>query len=160
MIRMASMADLEVLVDLNRHGHDVHRQRDPGRFKPWNREATREATREALAKSLEKPAYHTLLAVEDGAARGYCMAFERVVPESPFRYGYRSLFMDQLVVVPDYRMQGLGNALIKAFESLAKARQLDVLELNCWSLNTEAQNLYDRRDYRALSSLLVKNLLV
>lgn len=154
MIEIRLCKDVDTLADLNRFGHGIHHQKEPGRFKPYDKDAVVQA----LQNSLAKPTYHSLVAYSEQRPVGYAIAFERIVPENPFRYAYRSLFIDQLVVDPAFRSQGIGARLIQGLEDIAKEKLLDVLELNCWSLNTEAMAFYERMGYRTLSSVMVKEL--
>lgn len=63
-----------------------------------------------------------------------------------------------IYVVPDYRRQGIGSALMQTAENYAKARGDRHITLQVFSTNKIAQTLYHQRDFQPHSLLLRKPL--
>ena len=79
----------------------------------------------------ERPAFHVLLAEEDGAAIGFAFYF---FSYSTWR-GRRRLFLEDLFVVPEKRGQGVGRALMQelAREALAAGCASFVWQVLDWN---------------------------
>jgi len=74
--------------------------------------------------------------------------------EEPVEYA----FISDLVVLPAYRGQGLGHALLQRAEEHARSQGATSLELQVLAKNENALQLYDRYGFRAYHLLLKKNL--
>lgn len=69
---------------------------------------------------------------------------------------YSHIFL--LYVMPDYRRQGIGTALMRHAENWARARGDRQIGLQVFESNQPALNLYDQLGYQTHSFLMVKPL--
>lgn len=74
--------------------------------------------------------------------------------EEPSEYAYIS----DLVVLPAYRGQGLGQRLLQKAEAHARGQGAAALQIGVLAANTGAVNLYQRQGFRAYEVLLTKSL--
>jgi GNAT superfamily N-acetyltransferase len=154
MTTICACNDIEILTDLNKYGHDHHQVREPQIFKPFDRVAVADA----LLELIEKPNYYSYVAYNGKIPVGYIIIFERYFPENKFRYGYKSIFIDQFAVIPEYRKKGIGSLLLKKIEEIAEEKHVDKIELNCWDINHEAIRLYKKNKYKTLYTYYVKEI--
>ena len=57
------------------------------------------------------------------------------------------LYVEQLVVLEEYRGKGLGKKLMEEAKQIAKENGCDRIELNCWLFNENALNMYEHIGY-------------
>ena len=94
-------------------------------------------------KMLADPAATIYIAEEDSQALGYifCNLIER--PETPFTYPNRFLHIDQISVRPDAQGHGVGTALMKQVEKLARELGVSKIQLDSWDFNTKAHAFFE-----------------
>jgi len=56
--------------------------------------------------------------------------------------------VEELSVLPTFRRQGIGTALMEAAETWAKQKGVDQMQLSVWAKNTEAIHLYEELGYQ------------
>jgi ribosomal protein S18 acetylase RimI-like enzyme len=74
--------------------------------------------------------------------------------EEPAEYA----FISDLVILPAYRSQGLGRALLQTAEEYARRHEATSLKLEVLAKNEGALSLYQRHGFSAYHLLLVKSL--
>jgi len=81
-------------------------------------------------------------------AIGYvlCKLIER--PENPFTFAMRSLLVEHISVRPAARGKGVGTALIKQAEMLAKRLAVQRIQLDSWDFNTDAHAFFERLGFQ------------
>jgi len=84
---------------------------------------------------------YRVIAASDGAAMVGALGYRLT---DDLRWG-RSLFVDDLVVLPDRRGQGIGAALMRAAEETAAAEGCDALRLCSGLDRTAAHRFYEAR---------------
>jgi ribosomal protein S18 acetylase RimI-like enzyme len=84
-----------------------------------------------LEAFLADPRHLMILAVDDGTVVGMASAFEYVHPDKR-----PQLFINEVGVAPDYRMQGIGRRLVESLVAQAKDRGCNY----AW-LGTDADNV-------------------
>ncbi len=57
------------------------------------------------------------------------------------------LYVDQLVILEQYRGKGLGKKLMDEVKKIAKENNCDRIELNCWLFNENALAMYEHIGY-------------
>lgn len=57
------------------------------------------------------------------------------------------LDVDQLIILEQYRGQGLGKMLMDEARKIALENECDRIELNCWLFNENAINMYEHIGY-------------
>lgn len=66
-------------------------------------------------------------------------------------YDGQVALLDELYVVPDRRDQGIGSALIARLLDIARARDIDLIEINVDEGDVDAQRFYERHGFTAAS---------
>lgn len=62
-------------------------------------------------------------------------------------YAGRVALLDELYVVPHLRGRGIGSAVIAALLSVARGRDVDLVEINVDEGDTDAQRFYERHGF-------------
>lgn len=62
----------------------------------------------------------------------------------------------RLMVHPRHQGQGLASALMDHAEDLARSRGYEAIHLDCFSRNPQALNLYRRRGYREVGTVMLR----
>lgn len=93
---------------------------------------------------LADPTTRIYIAEEEQRAIGYifCKLFER--PEGPFTYASRFLQIEHISVRPEAQQNGVGTALLKQVEKLARELGVTKIQLNSWDFNTKAHTFFER----------------
>jgi GNAT superfamily N-acetyltransferase len=120
-------------------------QSTPGREEREKRESmekkvetlTEDSLRDALFS--EPPAAHTILAFDDGKPTGYVTYYCSFASS----VGRRGLWLDDVYVVPDYRGQGVGKALMTYLADLAVRNKCERFEWMALVWNRSAIGLYE-----------------
>ncbi|RZJ66658.1 MAG: GNAT family N-acetyltransferase [Flavobacterium sp.] len=73
-------------------------------------------------------------------------------------YSGKQLEVDNVVVLENYRSQGIGTILFDHIENWAIKNDCNTVELNTFLKNTRSHNFYENRDYEALGYHYVKKL--
>jgi len=96
-----------------------------------------------------RPRFESWLAFWTGVSRpiGYAVIFESY---STFRAS-PTLYLEDVFVLPDYRGQGVGSALLRHCIRLAHDRGCARMEWTCLDWNTSAQAVYEDLGARHLS---------
>jgi GNAT superfamily N-acetyltransferase len=83
------------------------------------------------------------IAEENGEALGciVCKSMERT--ENPFTYSIRYLLVDQISILPNARGRGVGTALMKKAEALARELDVQKIQLDSWDFNIKAHAFFD-----------------
>jgi GNAT superfamily N-acetyltransferase len=97
---------------------------------------------EALAGAIGDDAAAVFVAEEDGEPVGVCTAY---LDLNSVRFGLRC-WVEDLVVHPGSRSQGVGGRLLDAALEWAREHGATHLELDTGLARTEAQRFYERRD--------------
>ncbi len=103
-----------------------------------------------------RPRYEAFLAFPEGMASpiGYAFIFETY---STF-LALPTLYLEDLFVLPDYRRQGVGGALLKFLIGLAQERGCGRMEWTCLAWNTNAQAVYEKLGAQAMDEWLMYRL--
>jgi ribosomal protein S18 acetylase RimI-like enzyme len=147
-IRKATSEDALLLSDLSRDVQSLHAQNYADIFKiPQSADFAISFFDEMLAD----PAVSIFIAEENGEAIGYilCKLIER--PENPFTFAMRSLLVEHISVHPAARGQGVGTALMKEAEMLAKELAVQRTQLDSWDFNTDAHAFFERLGFQKFS---------
>ena len=79
-------------------------------------------------------------------------------PQSLFTHAHRRLFIEHLVVDPDWRRAGIGAGLMQYAEDRAAALGIGELRLGVWAANAPAQAFFAGAGYQPLNMVCVKRL--
>ena len=93
---------------------------------------------------LADPMISIFIAENDEGPLGYilCKLIER--PENPFTFAMRYLLVDQVSVRPEEQGKGIGAALLKQAEVLARELNVSRIQLDSWGFNTEAHGFFEK----------------
>ena len=147
-VRKATSEDALLLSDLSRDVQSLHAQNYAGIFKiPHSPDFAISFFNEMLAE----PAVSIFIAEENGEAIGYilCKLIER--PENPFTFAMRFLLVEHISVRPAARGRGVGTALIKRAEMLAKELAAERIQLDSWDFNANAHSFFERLGFQKFS---------
>jgi ribosomal protein S18 acetylase RimI-like enzyme len=143
-IRNASDADLDAIIALNALVQRQHAKALPDLFKtPTEPQQTRSAFRGFLADS----ASLTLLAENEQPA-GYLWAQFQNRQDGWARFAVRLLYIQHIVVAPNFRRRGIGSLLLNKAIEIAQRKGVERLELDVWSFNGDAKRFYERHGFK------------
>jgi GNAT superfamily N-acetyltransferase len=75
-----------------------------------------------------------------------CKLIERL--ESPFTFAARTLLIDQISVHPSTRGKGVGAALMKQADALAKELNVQRIQLDSWGFNLNAHAFFEHLGFQ------------
>lgn len=142
-MEICEVHDSTVLAALNEEVQSLHHELYPEIFKPYNQTQVAEFFQEVLLQDNVT----AFVAKENGLTLGYVLLFAQSVAENPFQYERRFLLLDQIVVSTSNRNQGVGALLLDKTFAFAKSLNLEVVELNHWTLNESARNFFNRHGF-------------
>ena len=153
--RPATPSDSAILSSLNMDVQRLHAQNHPDVFKMPESE---DFAASFFEEVLSDPLFRTFIAEEDGNAVGYivCKLVER--PENPFTFAARTLLVDQISVRPEARKKGVGEALLKQAEILARELNVKRIHLDSWDFNLSAHAFFERVGFQKFSFRFWKHL--
>jgi ribosomal protein S18 acetylase RimI-like enzyme len=154
-IRQATPTDSLVLSSLSMDVQSLHAEHHPDIFKvPQSEDFAKSFFDEALADLTTR----IFIAEHEGEALGciLCKLIER--PENSFTFAMRFLIIDQISVHPATRGQGVGTALIKQVEVLAKTMDVQMIQLNSWDFNVDAHRFFERNGFTKFNYRFWRNL--
>lgn len=67
---------------------------------------------------------------------------ERVIPDDGVKVPKKTLFVDTMAVLEEYRGKGVGHALFDALKEIAKQKNCEGIELQVNAKNENARNMY------------------
>lgn len=130
-IREGTIEDLDKgLLDVFIKGYRFHQNGRPDIFA----NLSDENLKEDLIKNLEN--LSTLVITDNKKVVGY-VSYEIKEKHS------KKLYVDQLVIIEEYRGHGLGKKLMDKVKDIGIRNNCDRIELNCWIFNTNALAMYE-----------------
>ena len=98
------------------------------------------------------------IAEENGEALGciVCKSMERI--ENPFTFAMRYLLVDQISVRPAAQGKGVGAALLKQADVLAREWNVFRIQLDSWGFNTKAHAFFEKMGFEKFNHRFWKNL--
>ena len=131
VIKEASIEDINNgLLEVYIEGYRYHQNGRPDIFI----NVSNDTLKEDLIKGFEEFKY--LIAIENEKVVGY-LAYKIKVKHS------KKLYVDQLIVTEENRRKGIGKKLMDYAEQIANKENCDRLELDCWTFNKNALNMYE-----------------
>jgi len=146
-IRQADIRDSLLLSSLTTDVQRLHAENHPEIFKmPQSDDFAVTFFDERLAD----PLIRIFIAEEDEQALGcmLCKLIER--EENPFTFAMRYLMVDQISVKPEAQGIGVGKALIKQAEGLAKEWNVSRIQLDSWGFNTNAHAFFEKMEFEKI----------
>jgi diamine N-acetyltransferase len=141
VVRLATMADAELVSQLNADVQGLHAAALPWRFKPPGSRTFQPADAEAL---LRKPEHYVFIAEIASASAGYAHAEIVRRVETAFHFAHAMIHLHAISVRPDYRRQGVGNALLVAVRAAGREEGISLLSADVWTFNETARAFFRR----------------
>ena len=154
-IRKATTTDSLALSRLSRDVQSLHAQNHAEIFKlPETDDFAVSFFNEMLAD----PAVHIFIAEDDGNAMGniICKVVERL--DNPFTFAAKILHIDQISVRPEMHGRGIGAALLKHAELLARELKAERIILDSWDFNLGALAFFERMGFQKFNFRFWKHL--
>ncbi|MBY7785236.1 GNAT family N-acetyltransferase [Vibrio fluvialis] len=154
MIREAEMRDLDTLVNLfiveNRHNANLA---------PENVRVTNDVLSEQELRDIILDEKQLLLVGErEGMITGALLGSITNVRERRWTPSNCYAYVEELVVDPSSRRQGVAQELMACFEAWASSQSASSIDLHVWSNNREALGFYDKSGFKTKQHLLSKKL--
>lgn len=153
VITIVIKKDAGVIARLNEHVHQPHHLRQPAIFAPYYYNKALKVIQLLLAKDNS----YGLIAYQGGEPVGYAIVMRHDHQQGFFQLGYRTLFIDQMAVKPDYQGQGVGEKLIETVVELGRKEGIKRIELNVWTDNQGAVKFYDRCGFRKFTQNMYRD---
>lgn len=141
-IRRARMEDYAQLRALMAMDFEFHRGARPDYFKP-----SADYRKAELEELLDAPQSIAWVAALDGRVVGLCFGRIRRTQENEFCRAREIAFIEDIVVQPEFRGQGIASALLERARAQAKAAKVEGMELCAWAFNEAALRLYARAGF-------------
>lgn len=120
--------------------HRLHQEARPDLFRP----AEHPFSREFFEKQLESPNVNLLLAEIEGRPAGMCVFELDENPLDPLLTSMKRAYINDIVVAEEYRRLGVGTALYRETERIAKSCGAKQIFLTVWAFNEAAQRFYEK----------------
>ncbi len=154
-IRLAGLDDFETYIRLYLRINDEHAAAHPELFRPTQLSPH---TREEFAALLADPAHGIFVAELEGRSVAFVHIVVRDALPLPILTPRRFAVIDAISVDPACQRQGMGRALMDHAESWARTQGVQEVELNAFSFNRAALQLYAELGYHPLSQRMRKPL--
>ncbi len=136
-IKIIETTDTELLATLNHDVQEIHAEIEPAIFKKYSKDEMKKLFNEALAENIK-----SYLAYWGDEPAGYLLISVMKYPETPFRYEYSVLFIDQICVAKKFKGKNIGKELINKAKSLANEQGFKRIELDFWCKNSNAGQFF------------------
>jgi ribosomal protein S18 acetylase RimI-like enzyme len=140
-IKKATPDEIPDIVFLNSFVQGIHVEQYPDIFKPLGNH--KEITK-FFEFVLSKEQNCLLLAYMENTPVGYLWAAFEQKPENPFIYEQNQVYIHHIAVHDQYRCQGVGQALFRELERIAKEKGINQFALDTWEFNKNAQKFFEK----------------
>ena len=151
-MNISQTKDFELLARLNHHVQDLHAKRNPEYFKPYQHREVRDTFRYLVRQN----EFVFLLLEDHDEPIGYAWLELRTYPENPFMKSYRSVYVHQIGLTEDQKKKGYGTALMEEVYNVAKEHGIELVELEYWSGNKEAQQFYRKLNFERSREVMMR----
>jgi diamine N-acetyltransferase len=144
MFSIEPCRDAHLLAQLNEEVQRLHHVMRPDIFKAWNAESITEA----FDKMLNSTAFLAYVAYFEGRAVGYVLLRLSGSAENAFSYALRFIYLDQILVMEEFRGKGIGKALLRQVYDLARQEGIHLVRLDHWTDNAGAKEFFGKNGFR------------
>lgn len=137
-LRRANGDDAQTLAVLAQSVHELHVAAVPHHFKPVDSEPFADWYRALLARDDVR----AWIAFSGDVPVGYAVAIAYSRPENLLALARSYSELDQIGVLPSFRMKGVARALVEMVLEDARARGIRDVELSSWSFNQDAHKAF------------------
>lgn len=154
MVSISETKDAGLLALLNEEVQNLHSELYPEMFKPYDKVAITTA----IGRFLNEDYCRAFVAYDSEIPVGYALFFIREVNENAFQFASKTLYLDQIAVLSQYRNKGIGELLMDQAEILANQLSISKIELDHWSTNTVAAKYFRNKGYSLYKERLYKKI--
>ena len=152
MITITETKDFKIIAELNADVQNLHATLHPEVFKPFNSVEMEKALENLLSDSN----CYCYVVKLDKVAIGCAVFIIKEAKENAFHYNIKTLYIDQISVLPKYQRTGAGKILMQKAEQLAQENSLKKIELDHWTANTVAASYFRKNGYKLYRERLFK----
>ncbi len=149
VIRRATLADAELLAELNKDVQQIHADAYPKLFKQPNN--TAEIVADFKTRILADADGFVLIIEVQQEAVGYIYAKAVTRPENAYVYAQKLMLVDQISIKPICQNKGYGQKLMQAVRDEAIALGLHRVLLDVYGFNSNAQQFYAKMGFERVS---------
>jgi ribosomal protein S18 acetylase RimI-like enzyme len=131
MIRKLTINDFEMIDTIISNLHKIHTQNRPDFYTPNEHPISKKE----FAKLLKDKNKINLAFISDNQVVGICLATIKNKIS-------KSIYIDDIFVVDEFRQQGIATQLFNEIESIAKQISAKRIDLTVWQFNTSAIEFY------------------
>ena len=142
--RKATTNDFNTISILKKLIHNYHSYQKPDFYKNMELPLTKNEFEELLVSR------DNFIYVVGSGEKIYGYAITKVISyqANPLIVDHKRLFIDDIIIDPEYQKKGIGKFLMEKLESVCRAEGYNYLDLNVWSFNTDAINFYRKHGMR------------
>lgn len=145
MIRKATIHDDQILALLNKDVQNLHHKLLPDIFKPH----AQSETEKEFIKLLKNKAMTAFISFDEfNDTNGYVLFEKKSHKNTAFCYAYESLYVQHIAVDRNSQKKGVGKELINEVILKAKSLKINHIELDVWSLNTQAKKFFVSQGFK------------
>lgn len=138
MIRKIEKRDYEKIIKLVYQVHELHYKNRPDIYNDKN-----PLSKEDFENIINDESTLNFLYEEAGKVLGIIMTTKKQSKSIPIIKERNTYFIEDIVVDNNHRRKGIGKALYEYLVNIAKSNNIDSIELNVWSFNTNAIKFYE-----------------
>ena len=143
MIRLAVKNDIEKVNILRKQVNDLHVKGEPQIFKGFTNEL------KEYVNNFIQDENKMLLVFEDGGKIiSYAMLEILEKPETSYRFATKFLEIHEIGVDLNCHSKGIGQQMMEKIKQIAKEKDLNQIQLDCWSFNQKALKFYDKQEFK------------
>ena len=154
-IRIASDADVDAIVSLNRDVQQLHAELEPSFFKS---NTDNEEVAAFFAAKLALPENHIRLADSGDGPNGYVWFEVQERPETPLTLERKRIYIHHLSVQTSARRRGIASTLLRQIEAEALAGGITSIALDTWTANGSARSFFEACGFAPFNLTLGKRL--
>ena len=144
MIKVLETKDYNLIAEMNEEVQLLHHKLYPEIFKPYNNSEVAKFFKDILTKETVK----AFVAIENEKMLGYVLMFVNSFMENPFQSKREFILLDQILVLENARSKGIGKLLLDEVFTFAKSLNINVVELNHWTLNESARLFFNKNGFK------------
>ncbi|MGG2088410.1 GNAT family N-acetyltransferase [Priestia aryabhattai] len=153
-MKISRTFDADKIAKLNQPVHQLPVELYPQHFQTYDFHQVHEF----FKKVMKNDRFIFLLAEEEGQHVGFAWLEIKQYSETVFKKTYKSTYVHQLNIAEHYKNKGFGSSLMKEIYSIARAKDINTIELDYWSDNTIAESFYEKEGFVTYRKMAYKEL--
>lgn len=154
IIKPAGEMDRDEIMKINHYVHEWHVQNHPDFFN----DAGEDDLGEYFRNSLKDERFINLFAWIDNQIVGYIQAEKRIYRGTPFTKPSRTMSINIIIVLPEYRKKGVGEKLYMDILKQAKETSFNRIEMNYWEGNEFAPAFFKKMGFKPIRHFMYQNI--